>query len=527
MNPIASPYPAGLAVSRRTLLIGAGVTLGSTLLGGCGTSTTGASNGGRPHAGGSLRACIASDPDTLDPQKSSLAASAEIYDGIFDRLVELRPDGRFTPSLATEWPTPDDRTYVFTLREGVTFHNGDPLTADDVVFTFRRIIDKSFGSSYAEYFDKVEHVEKNGKYQVTFHLSRPYAPLLANLANRGNILSKRAVDSGDVGRSPIGTGPFVFEKWIHGQSVQLRRNEKYFVRNRPYLEEVNFRYLTNSQSRVLALQSDQVDWADAIPYQSIKQVKRNASLRYVTSGFAGKPEFLLLNTTKPPLNNKALRQAICWAIDRDEIAKVAFLGAVAPGAQEFGKSSPWYSQDYPYADAPKPERVRSLLKDAGHPDGGVTVKFLAWTSGPDAVATGQVLQQQLKPYGINLEIEQVEISVWLNREVKKDFEMTLAFQEQMVDPDNFWARWFKSGVAHNVTGYRSKTADRLMDEAAATADHASRKKLYDQVRNQVLDDAPMLFTAYIPLGYAARSDVKGIGMTPMQDPRFSTMWLDD
>ncbi|MGH3381311.1 MAG: ABC transporter substrate-binding protein [Actinoallomurus sp.] len=522
----ARSAPYGWRPSRRTALTRAGQVLLagsagslSTLLTACGTDGAPAPRATAVRAGGVLSAGVASDPDTLDPQKSSLAIAAEVYGGVFDRLLDLRPDGRFVPSLATSWSSPDERTHIFDIRPDVVFHNGDPLTAGDIAFTFERITSEAFGATYAADFSAVSGVEVTGPHQVTFHLNRPFAPLLANLANRGHILSRRAVRSKDPSRHPVGTGPFAFRTWKQGEGISLERNRGYFAARRPYLDAVDFSYLAVDESRILALRAGRLDWVDGVPPQSVREVRSDDALTYVSGSVAGKPQFLFFNTTRPPLDNKALRQAICWAIDRREIAKVGFFGAVEAGSQEFGRDSFWYSDDTdPYAGAPDPARVRAKLAEAGLPDGGVSIGFAAWTSAPDATRTAQLIRQQLKPFGIHIEIETLDLSVWVNRLFTKDYQMTLAFQEQIIDPDNFWSLIWTSTASQNVTGYRNTTVDALVAKAAASTDRDARKEIYGQIRRTVLDDAPTLFTVYTPLCYATKGSILGARISPTQDP---------
>jgi peptide/nickel transport system substrate-binding protein len=516
-------YPRRMVLAkggRAALALAAAGPLAS--LAACGSAgPSSASTATKIAPGGTLLAGVSSDPDSLDPQKSSLAVSSEIYDGIFSRLVDLQPDGTFTPSLATSWSSPDDKTFVFDIRPDVVFQNGEPLTPEDVVFTFQRITSKSFGSTYAGDFAALSGIEQTGPHQVTFHLSQPFAPLLANLANRGHILSKHAVQTDDPSRRPVGTGPFALAVWNQGENLNLRKNPRYFTAGRPYLGAVKFSYLAQDESRILALQSRQLNWVDAIPPQSIPTVRSDSALRYVTSSITGRPEFLFLNVTKPPLNNKALRQAICWGINRQEIAKIGFFGAVEPGSEEVGRDSVWYTPGSdPYESGPDPAMVRRKLAEAGLPDGGISIKFAAWTSKPDSVRTAQLMQQQLKPFGINIEIETMEISVWIDRLFKRDYQLTLAFQEQIVDPDNYWSLIWTSSASENVTGYRNPVVDSLVAQAAATSDFSARKALYGKIRATVLDDAPTIFTSYAPLAYAAMSDVSGVQISSVQDPQF-------
>jgi peptide/nickel transport system substrate-binding protein len=525
-----------LSLSRRGFLartgqVGLGVAaLGSfgSLLAACSSDTNSGSGSGPVtlKKGGTLLAGVPTDPDSLDPQKSSLATAAEIYAGIFSRLVDLQSGGKVAPSLATSWTTPDDKTYVFDLRQGVTFHNGDPLTPEDVVFTFDRMISKSFGSTYASDFAAVSGIEKTGPNQVTFHLRQPFAPFLANLANRGHVLSEKAVKAGDPRRNPVGTGPFKFDGWTQGQTVKLARNPHYFLANHPHLDGVEFRYRPIDQSRVLALQSGQLQWADGLPPQSISSAKSTSGLKVLSSSETGKPEFLFFNLKSGPLKNKALRQAIAWGIDRKEIAKAGFFGTVEPGSQEFGSSSAWFDKDSdPYSTGPNPDMVRSKLAEAGFPNGGVTIRILAETSRPDAPRTAQLIQQQLKPYGIKIEIETVEVSVWVNRLFAGEFEITQAFQEQLVDPDNYWTLFWTTNASQNVTGYSNPAFDELVTQAANTVEVGPRKEIYARARKTILEDAALFFTIYMPLNYAYRSDVGGVGINAIQDPQFVNVGL--
>lgn len=515
---------SSMGMTRRGLLSGVGALSvlgigGSTLLTSCaqGSQTAGEKKIG---SGGTLRAGVSSEPDSLDPQKSSLAVSSEIYAGIFSRLFELQTNGKITPSLATSGSWKDSTTYVVDLRDDVKFHDGTSFTADDVVFTFNRALDPKFGSFVSVFFDTIERVRAVGAHQVRFELSRPSPALVSNLAVYGSIVSKDAVESKNPARHPVGTGPFVFKSWSPGHSIELERNANYFVDGRPYLGGVRFRFVANTEARVLALRSDEVDWVDAVPKQSVQVVQNDKGLVYLEGTNAGIPQHLVFNCSKPPFDNKALRQAICWAIDRKEIAKVAFLGTADPGAEEFGKDSPWFAgDDDPYAGAPNADMVRRKLSEAGYPK-GITFKYLAWTSSPDAVATGQVIQQQLKKYGIKLAIEQIEISSWIERLRTKEYELTLRNYSGLTDPDSFWTRNWTSTSESNVSGYGSKDLDAKIVEAGSATKQSTRKAMYTKIRNYALRDGALFFTAYIPTACATRANVLGAGTYPGGDPRF-------
>jgi peptide/nickel transport system substrate-binding protein len=528
---MTQPVPAPAGIDRRVLLRG-GAGLGVALFGSAGLTSLLAGCGGDPTSdtaetitpGGILRAGVSSDPDSLDPHKSALDVAQEIYCGIFGRLVDVDAAGEIKPSIASGWNSPDDRTYLFTLRPDVTFHDGSPVTSADVVYTFDRIRTKSFGSISAIFFTAVDKVDAVSPQQVRFTLHRPSAAFLTNLAVYGHIVSKKAIESADPARNPVGTGPFMFQKWTQGQSVEIGKFAKYLEPGRPYLDGVRFTYLQNTEQRVLALRSRELDWVDSIPKQSIAQVSKDNTLRFIR-GQEGTPQFLVFNSGRPPLNNKALRQAICWAINRDEIAKVAFQGTIEKGVAEFGKASRWYPANDPYASAPDENMVRKYLAEAGLPSGGVTIKYLAWTSSPDSVATAQVIEQQLQRYNIRLEIEQIEISSWLERVNAKNFELTLRLYGGLVDPDAFWSRNWSTTSVSNWSGYGGPELDAMIQAAGSELDPRRRHERYDEIRAMALTDGALLFTAFIPKSFVARRAVLGSEVYPGGDPRFRNIGL--
>ena len=245
--------------------------------------------------------------------------------------------------LATDWEQVDETTWVFNLVDNATFHNGEPFTPADVVYTFERILDPATASGYAPLFDAIESVEETGPNQVTFNLSSPFGPFLNNLANNGEIVNQVAIESGDPARNPVGTGPFKFVEWVQGDHVTLEKNEDYFREGRPYLDGVDFRFLLVDQSRIEGLRSGELDWVDAVPLQQLPALREDPEFNYVTNPTAGIPDFLALNTTQPPFDNPALRQAIALAVDLPQIRDIAYFGAGEVGSQEVPSGSPWFN----------------------------------------------------------------------------------------------------------------------------------------------------------------------------------------
>jgi peptide/nickel transport system substrate-binding protein len=517
---------------RRGAVLGAGAAstglLGS-LLAACGgssskTTSAGTPAAGKPVAGGTLKAALTGEPDSLDPAKSQIYTGAQVYDNVFSKLVDIDQDQRFYGVLATKWTQKDARTWVFDLRDGVKFHNGEPFSADDVKYTFERILDKQTASGYAPLYEVMDRIEVNGPTQVTFHLKTPFGPFLTNLANNGEIVNRKAIEAKGSARKPVGTGPFELVEWVQGDHVTLRKFGGYFEPGQPYLDGIVFRFAQVDQSRVDGLRSGELDWADAVPLQQLPVLQRDPQFTYVTSPIAGIPDFLAMNTKKPPFDNKALRQAIALVVDKDEIRKIAYFGAGENGGEEVPSKSKWYSGQDPYK-TPNIDAAKAKMQEAGHAD-GLTVTYLGLPQYPELLKTGEVVREQLKKIGITMKIQQVDVSVWFDRFSKGTYEITSAYQERTIDPDNFYSLVLKSGGSINTTGYSNPRADDLIARAARETDDAKRKDLYLQLRKLIWDDVPLLFVHYETINYLMRKSVKGSTVNPTLELRMGNVFAE-
>jgi peptide/nickel transport system substrate-binding protein len=431
---------------------------------------------------------------------------------VFSKLVDLDPDNKVYGVLATKWTQKDPKTWVFTLRDGVTFHNGEPFTANDVKYTFERILAKGTASGYAPLYSVIDRITVDSPTQVTFHLKTSFGPFLTNLANNGEIVNRKAIEAKGSQRKPVGTGPFQFVDWVQGDHVTLKRFDNYFVSGQPYLDGITFKFAQVDQSRIDSLRSGELDWADAIPLQQVATLKSDPAFTYVTSKTAGIPDFLAMNTKKAPFDDVRVRQAVAWAVDREQIRQVAYFGAGEAGGEEVPSASPWYTGETPYTKA-DPAKAKALLAQAGH-GGGLTVEYLGLPQYPELLKTGQVVREQLKAVGITMNIKQVDVSVWFDRFSKGDYQITSAYQERTLDPDNFYALVLKTGGSINTTGYSSKAADDLIVQAARETDEAKRKTLYLQLKQLIWKDVPLLFVHYETLNYLMRKPVVGSTIVP-------------
>ncbi|MDB5862054.1 MAG: Peptide/nickel transport system substrate-binding protein [Ramlibacter sp.] len=525
-------------IDRRTFLHrgavmgAAGGGLLASLLAACGGSTkplgnttdaNGGSGGGAAVKGGTLKAALTGEPDSLDPAKSQIYTGAQVYDNVFSKLVDLDENQKVYGVLATKWTQIDPQTWTFELRDGVTFHNGEPFTATDVKYTFERIADPKTASGYAPLYDVIKSISVDSPTKVTFKLKTPFGPFLTNLANNGEIVNKTAIEAKGSARKPVGTGPFKFVEWIQGDHVTLARNESYFDAGKPHLDGIVFRFAQVDQSRIDGLRSKELDWVDAVPLQQLAVLQKDPTFTYVGSKVSGIPDFLAMNTKKAPFDNKALRQAIALAVDKSEIRSVAYFGAGEDGGEEVPSGSPWYDGGDPYAK-PDLAAAKAKMAEAGHA-GGLTIEYLGLPQYPELLKTGQVVREQLKKIGITMNIKQVDVSVWFDRFSKGQYQITSAYQERTIDPDNFYSLVLKSGGSINTTGYANPKADALITQAAKETDDAKRKALYSELRKIVWDDVPLLFVHYETLNYLMRKGVTGSTTNPTLELRMGDVSL--
>jgi len=528
----------GGELSRRAFLRTAGqfsaATLALTSLGGivaaCSPASTASGDGtvapeASPQAGGSLKGALTGEPDTLDPATSTIYTGAQVYDNIFSKLIDIDENNDIVGVLATKWTQNDATTWTFDLVDGVTFHNGEKFTSADVKYTFERILNPDTASSYAPLYDTIASIETPSPTQVVFKLSGPFGPFLSNLANNGEIVNQKAIEGADPARNPVGTGPFQFVEWVQGDHVTLKKFPGYFRTGKPYLDDITFRFLLVDQSRIEGLRSGELDWVDAIPLQQLATLESDPEFNFVTSPTAGIPDYLAMNVTKPPFDNVKLRQAVAWAIDRTQIRDVAYFGAGEVGSEEVPSGSPWFGGSDPYKDGPDVEKAKALMTEAGLA-GGVTVHYLGLPQYPELLKTGEVVRDQLKAIGITMEIEPVDVSIWFDAFVNGDYEITSAYQERTIDPDNFWALVLRTGGVVNTTGYSNPAFDELVEQARTETDEAKRKDLYVAARQIAFEEVPIILAHYETINYLMRKGVHGSSVNPTLELRMENVWKE-
>ena len=404
------------------------------------------------------------DVDNLDPQLATAFQTIDALELIFDSLTELAPDLTVQPGLATEWSYNEDGTELtFTLREGVTFHDGTELTSEDVVASLERILDEETGAATRGFLLSIEEVTAPDDLTVVLSLSTADATLPSALSRVGtSILSADDITAETVGTEPNGTGAFAFGEWTQGQQFDVVANEAYWG-DGPNVAGISIRVVPDDQSLLAALQAGEVDLGVVTNPAVVEQVSEPLVLeRTETLGYF--PFFL--NSSRGPLQEREVRQAISCAIDRQELIDTALLGEGVP-------TGPFVEGDYatdPYdglpCDGPDPDLARQLLADGGYPDGFSMETIIITGESETNINIAQNLQAQLADVGVDLELVQLETNVYVDRWLAADFDSALSENNSNPDPHSTYSRYFISGANfENVGGLTSAS----MCDAAPTS----------------------------------------------------------
>jgi peptide/nickel transport system substrate-binding protein len=455
-----------------------------------------------PTRGGSVVVAISADPPGWDPTLSTSQEIARVtYGNVFEGLVRFDRHGEIVPALATDWAVSDDGLrWTFALRQGVTFHDGSPLTVDDVIAKFQRARDPDSGHVNQGYYDAVAAVTSPDPGTIVFELTRPNRSLLYNLARPDAIVFPAAL--ADTQRSrPVGTGPFRFARYVEGSEVRLERFEAYWNPDLPYLDAATFRIISDANARVAALMAGDVDLIGAaVPPEQVRAIEADPNLK-VESGTATAEITVAMNNSRPPFDDLRVRQAITHAIDKRAIVDGAFFGLGTPIGTHMSPSEPYYvdlTDTYAY----DPERARQLLVEAGFADG---LRFDFELPEPYAIErrTGEVIAQQLREVGIDVNLSVVEWGTWIQRIfLAADYDMTIIGHSEPRDIDiyarpDYYYRYDNPRIAE------------LLEEAESAPTAEAETAAYQEIARIIAEDAVNVWVFSPANTVAARADLYG------------------
>ena len=371
------------------------------------------------------------EPPNLDPTAGAAAAIDEVvYANVFEGLTRFGPDGAILPGLAESWEiAPDGLSWVFNLREGVTFHDGLPLTAEDVVFSFDRAMAEDSTNAQKQLFAGINEVTAIDDTTVEIGLDAVNGSLLFNLAwGDAVIVSPASAETNAT--NPVGTGPFRFSDWVQGDRVELVRNDAYWG-EAPALEKVTFKFISEPTAAFAAMMAGDVHAFPVFPApENLAQFEADPRFSVITGSTEGET-ILAMNNAREPFDKLAVRQAIAHAVDRQAIIDGAMFGYGVPIGSHFAPHHPAYV-DLTGMSEHDPEKARALLAEAGYPDGFKTTLHLP----PPSYARrgGEIVAAELRDIGVEAEIINVEWAQWLEQVFKgKDFGLTIVSHTEPMD----------------------------------------------------------------------------------------------
>ncbi len=440
----------------------------------------------------------AADTTGLDVHTQTAFASFRLLELIYEPLLNLDADLNLVPSLAESWEFSEDGLQLtFQLRQGVKFHDGSDFTSEDVKASLERILDEATGAATRANLLSIASIDTPDDFTVVLNLSQPDAPLAAALSSTNTaIMSSEIIASGDPTTQAIGTGPFKLESWTPEEKTILTANADWWGEG-PFVDGIEIRVIPDEASILAALRAGEIDFAllnDPLVATLLIDdpditLNRAPSIAY---------HVFQLNAAREPLDKLEVRQAISCAIDRQEVLDTAALGE---GEVTGPLTIPIYKLplDEYFCYTRDVEKAKELMAQAGLADGFTLNVIAANAEPPTALAEAQTIQSQLAEIGITVEIEPLELSVYVDRWLAADFDAAVALNGGRPDPYSMYVRyWTKDGNLQTVAGYIDDTLDELMAQGRSEVDPQTRFDIFAQFQKHLVEMAPWvwLYTDY-------------------------------
>jgi peptide/nickel transport system substrate-binding protein len=512
---------------RREFLQLAGALAGASLLPGL-AQTALAETNGKKH----LVVSLVPEPSGiyLLANNPSLVVTLNVNDG----LVTYDKDFKPVPQLAESWTqSGDGKTIAFKLRPGVKWHDGKPFTAADVKFSIE--LTKKSSPVAAATYAHLTSVETPDDLTVVLQFEHPSQAVWAVLDGaKTQILPRHLYEGTDANTNPynnkpIGTGAFIFQEWVRGSHIRLKRNPDYWDKGKPLLDEITFRIIPDAGARGIALETGEVQYAPlpAIPLVEARRIRSKPGKLIVESrGWeANAPIYYFdFNLEREVFRDVRVRKAFAYAIDRKVLASNGFFGFAKPATGPVPSYQPnFYTADterYPYSV----EKAEELLEAAGLKKDAQGIRLrvdnLPIPYGEDFVRTAQLIQQQLKRVGIDLQIRNFDVGTWITKiSRERDFDTLSTFAASFADPQigvyrRYWSKAKQTATGGNNSGYVSAKADRLIEASLIEGDVERRRSLIHDLQRLVESELPSISLLELEFVRILSADLAGANLTP-------------
>ena len=472
---------------------------------GCSNKADTADNGAKD----TLVVAQGADPTSLDPYGTTDSPAIRVAHCVFETLVTRDDEGNIAPMLTESWDIEDDCTYIFHLRKGVKFHNGEELKASDVAFSFSKIAESPHASSIRATID-FENSKALDDYTFEMKLTEPFGPILNHLSHAvmAIVNEKAYTEAGDqVNEKPCGTGPYKFVAWYPADRIEMVAFDDYWG-EKAAITNLTWRTIPEIASRSIEVEAGTVDVAidiQASELARLEKVEKVTTFKEERSSI----NFICLNNLIAPFDNVKVRQAINMAIDVDAICNVVYQGTGAVAQAPMSKSVWAYNDNLPPHER-NVEKAKELLAEAGYPDGFTCT--MTCDQNQQRLDTAEMVQMQLAEIGITMKIASMERGTFIDNVISGNLEMFgLGWTADTGDPDYALFASFHSsmhGEGGNMSFYTNPEVDRLLDLGRSSTDPEVRKDAYYKVQEIVWNEVPCVFLQCPEDLYAYNSNLK-------------------
>jgi peptide/nickel transport system substrate-binding protein len=503
---------------------------------------------GVARSGGVYRRPLPNNPVTLDPARPNDVYGRTIANQLFDGLVQFDGALAIRPAIAETWTASrDGLVWTFTLKKGVKFHNGREVTADDFVYSFTRIINPATKSAGAALFMKIKGAREFAEgraaridglnaldpHTLQITLTESQSPFVSSLAvGFAKVVPREIVENlGErFGQQPVGTGPFRFVEWVRGKHIILAANGNYFE-GRPSLDRLEYRIFSGEALDEMFGEFERGNLEDSgIPARERPKLLNGRKYQFIRRPILG-IAFLAINTANKPLDDRRVRQALNYAIDRHSIMREIYQDQYLPGVGILPPGTYGYDPTlagYPY----DPKKAAELLAAAGYPGGKGLPVIQIWSArkNDEAVAEHEAIVKSLAAVGVRAEVNyntnwpEYKAHVY---EGKLPI-FRYSWYADTPDPETFLGQLFDSQSPDNITGFRNPTVDALLQHARVERDAQKKLQLYQEVERQVVSNAPLLVLSYSSYERIFQPYVKGIQVSALGDPYIpmKNIWME-
>ena len=473
---------------------------------------------GQIKEGGTLTIAIGGDMDNFDPQAMTLIIFSDMFRfQVYGSLARINENLELVPDLAESWEIVDASTYIVKLREGVKFHNGREMTAEDVKFSFERV--KDMAPTLARYGEGIDSMEILDDYTIQFNLATANAYFMDD-TTWVSIIPQEAAET--LASEPIGTGPFKFVEWRPNDRIVLERFEDYWDEGKPYVDEVVMRVMPDVQARIASLEAGEVDVVRDVSVVDALRFLNSEDIRVIKPDSSTAIQYFVMvgGQNEAIMNSFRVRQALAHALDKDAVNRTAWMGQGTPLVSPIAPSVIHFAEfeGYPY----DPEKCKEILAEEGYPDLEVTVETLSGYS--DGKQAAVIWQAGLAECGVTMNIVESEIAVWLDKYIGQEYEVSWNAMGLSANPNDWMdrgaSRWIRAGTWVN------EEAIELWEAGKSEIDPQKAAENFARLQEINVEELPVIMIGAAPSVSLVHSNVKNWHVSPSQLRLYREVWLD-